>query len=265
MKTGLVSITFREHSLEGLVVLVTDVGLSGVEWGGDVHAPHGDLATASRAKRLCEESGLEISAYGSYYRFDDCLEEGVGDGPEFEAVLDTAEAMGAPSIRVWAGRRASADVGEINFQRIVSRSREIGELASERGIRIDYEYHDNSLTDTHEATERLLDAVDHPNVRTLWQTPLQVGHAYRLEGITRLANRISNVHCNYFAENGWPDALELSEGADEWGEYLQVLLDSAADRWISIEHVKAGSVEQFKRDVATLQRWLSRLSGRGEP
>ena len=264
MKTGLVSITFREHSLEALAQLVADTGLSGIEWGGDVHAPHGDLATASRAKRLCEESGLEVSAYGSYYRFDDCLEEGADGGPEFEAVLDTADAMGAPSIRVWAGRRASAEVGERDFQRIVNRSREIGELASERGVRIDYEYHDNSLTDTHDATERLLDAVDHPNVRTLWQTPLQVGHAYRLEGIRLLADRISNAHCNYFGENGWPNALELSEGTSEWAEDLQVLIDSGDDRWISIEHVKGGSVEQFKRDAATLRAWLSRLLEGGE-
>ena len=50
LKTGLVSITFREKSPEEIVGLVVEAGLDGIEWGGDVHVPHGDLAKAREVR-----------------------------------------------------------------------------------------------------------------------------------------------------------------------------------------------------------------------
>ena len=41
---GLVSVTFRKLSPEEIVQLVVSSGLKGIEWGGDIHLPHGILA-----------------------------------------------------------------------------------------------------------------------------------------------------------------------------------------------------------------------------
>ena len=95
-KPGLVSMSFRELGLEEIINMVSRNGLEGIEWGGDVHVPHGDLAVAERAGRLTREAGLAVSAYGSYYCFDDCTEVAEGKGLEFASVLDSAEALGAP-------------------------------------------------------------------------------------------------------------------------------------------------------------------------
>jgi hypothetical protein len=43
IQTGLVSITFRQLSPPAIIDLVRQAGLEGIEWGGDVHVPHGDL------------------------------------------------------------------------------------------------------------------------------------------------------------------------------------------------------------------------------
>lgn len=97
---GLVSVTFRKLDVASVVSLAAEAGLTSIEWGADVHVPVGDSGAAAVARKLCAEAGLEISSYGSYYRADT-------DVGEFESVVTTAVALGAPSIRVWAGRVGS--------------------------------------------------------------------------------------------------------------------------------------------------------------
>ena len=65
---GLVSITFRQLSVAETIALVTQAGLAAVEWGGDIHAPHGDEAQARAIARMGADAGLRVAAYGSYYR-----------------------------------------------------------------------------------------------------------------------------------------------------------------------------------------------------
>ena len=105
LKPGLCSISFRKHSVDEVIEFARAAGIEGIEWGGDVHLPPGDLALAHSVREKTEAAGLVVSSYGSYYRAD--REEG-----PFSAVLETAAALDAPVIRVWAGRRGSADADE---------------------------------------------------------------------------------------------------------------------------------------------------------
>ena len=43
MKTGLCSVSFRKLTVEEIIAAVKDAGLDGIECGGDVHVPHGDV------------------------------------------------------------------------------------------------------------------------------------------------------------------------------------------------------------------------------
>ena len=61
LKPGLVSISFRDLSCEEIVKLVSESRLSGIEMGGDVHVPHGNLPTAERAAKMTLDAGLEVS------------------------------------------------------------------------------------------------------------------------------------------------------------------------------------------------------------
>ncbi len=259
-KPGLVSITFRELSIKQIVAIVAEAGLKGIEWGGDVQVPHGDLSIAETAKRLTLEAGLEVSAYGSYYRFDDCDANAEEKGPDIEAVLDSAEALGAPTIRVWVGRKGSAEASDNWRQAVIERTQEIAEKAAARGMRIDFEYHSNTLTDTSESTRRLLEEIAHPAVGTFWQPPLLMSHEDRLAGLKSVISRVTNIHCNFFGQNDWPNRLALSEGEADWSDYLRALEENGREHWISIEHVKDDSVESFKKDAATLVQWLSAMA-----
>ena len=104
IKKGLLTVSFRQLAPQAIVDLVKEAQLACIEWGGDVHVPHGDIAAAEATAAMTVEAGLEVAAYGSYYR------TGVSedDGLAFQSVLNSAIALGAPSIRVWAGNTARA-------------------------------------------------------------------------------------------------------------------------------------------------------------
>jgi len=103
LKAGLVSISFRKKSIEEILKAAESLPLEGIEWGGDVHVPHGKLTAARDIGQKTRDAGLEPFCYGSYYRFRDVLPRVKESGPEIEAVLDTAEALGASRVRLWAG------------------------------------------------------------------------------------------------------------------------------------------------------------------
>ena len=70
VRTGLVSVTFRQLPADEVPEMAAKAGLAAIEWGGDVHVPLGNLVAAQRVKALSEVHGLEIAAYGSYLRAD---------------------------------------------------------------------------------------------------------------------------------------------------------------------------------------------------
>ncbi len=43
IKSGLVSITFRQLTCEQIVDLVSKAKLDAIEWGGDIHVPHDNM------------------------------------------------------------------------------------------------------------------------------------------------------------------------------------------------------------------------------
>src|ERR1700722_18409238 len=157
--TGFVSVTFRGLAVPEIVSLVRAAGLDGIEWGGDIHVPHGDLGRAREAAKQTADSGLRTLAYGSYYRV---AEPG---SPPFESVAETALALGAPVIRVWAGAKGSAESTEDDWQRVIEASARIAEIASAAGLTVAYEHHGGTLTDTLPSAQRLLAESD-PRLRT---------------------------------------------------------------------------------------------------
>ena len=84
MKSGLVSVSFRQKTPLEICALCRKANLSAVEWGGDVHCPPEADAAAIRAMTL--DHGLEVSSYGSYYRVGQSLDA-------FKANLETAVKM----------------------------------------------------------------------------------------------------------------------------------------------------------------------------
>lgn len=254
MKPGLVSITFRQLSPEEVIEAARTAGLEGIEWGGDVHVPHGQVAVARDVATRTRNAGLAVTSYGSYYRFNEA-------DVSFGAVLATAASLGAPVIRVWAGTLGSADADDAEWNRIVSESRRIADEAAEAGIVICYEYHGRTLTDTNESAERLLREVDHPNVRTFWQPPNGRSPAYCRDGLDMVLPWLEYLHCFHWIDEP-RERRPLAEGADRWNVYLERAAgapDGLDPRWVLLEFVPDDSIESLIRDAAVLEEWLARV------
>ncbi|MGF1677842.1 MAG: sugar phosphate isomerase/epimerase family protein [Candidatus Methylacidiphilales bacterium] len=231
-------------------------GLRLIEWGGDVHVPHGDLVRAEEVAKQTRDAGLSVAAYGSYYRV------GVSeqDGLSFSSVLETAKTLGAPVIRVWPGNRGSDKADPAFRSWVVDELRRIATMAAEVGIVVGTEYHSGTLTDTDASARALLDEVNHPHCRTLWQPPNGQTFKASLQGLQALRGRISHLHIFHW----WPTAANrhaLADGEDRWIPYLRETLEAHPDRDIPVlmEFVRHDSVEQFKQDAATLIRWIKEL------
>jgi sugar phosphate isomerase/epimerase len=251
IKPGLVSVTLRKLSPPQIVALCQQAALTGIEWGGDLHVPHGDLAVARRVHDLTVSAGLEIAAYGSYYRV------GISerDGLPFEKVLATAVQLQAPLVRVWAGAKASADADEAYVGWVIDELERVAGLAAAAGIKVACEYHAGTLTDSLRSTAVLLEKARHPNLWFLWQPANGQPVSYNLQTLGLVLPRLANAHVFHW----WPDASTrhpLTAGEADWREYLQILRQAGGSRYALLEFVKDDEPGQLLRDAATLRQWL---------
>ena len=248
---GLVSITFRKLSPGEIVALCQDAKLAGIEWGGDLHVPHGDLARAREVRARTLDGGLRVAAYGSYYRCGSTAAE----NPAFARILETAVALGAPTIRVWAGGLASAATDETRRGHVVADLRRIADQAARVGVTISTEFHADTLTDTNASAARLLAEVDHPNLRTYWQPHNGEDTEECVRGLEAVLPRVGNIHVFHW----WPTHAErhpLATGAERWARFLRPLSTLPDERFAMLEFVRDDAVSAFTEDAETLHRWL---------
>jgi len=242
---GLVSVTFREKKPEEIIKLCVQNGLLGVEWGENAHVMPGDPKGAAALRQKTLDAGLAVAAYGSYYRL--CT------GMDFAPTLVSAKALGAPVIRVWAGNIPSADADEAYRAAAAKEAALIADQAAGEGIKIAFEWHKNTLTDTNGSAMDLLARANHPNIYCLWQPTVALDMGQRCEGIRLLGDRLLNLHTYY-----WPDGKrgEFAMGKGEWKQYLSCV-PKDADRFALLEFVKDNTVGQLEADAQALIQLLT--------
>jgi 3-dehydroshikimate dehydratase len=255
LKPGLVSVTFRKKSPAEIIKLVKDAGLAGIEWGGDIHVPHGKVDTAKEVLRLTRGAGLTVAAYGSYFT----LGKSEAEGLSFKSVLDTAVALEAPVIRVWPGPKASEKTDEETRKKITDECRTIGGLAAKAGKVITFEFHNGSLTDTPASTARLIKETGKDSVRTYWQPALGETDESRLAGLRTILPWLVHVHVFHWLKKDKDlDQRPLAEGAESWTKYIEVLRTSGRDHFLMLEFVKGDAAEAFIADAAELKRLIGK-------
>ncbi len=249
---GLVSVTFRALMPTQIVALVRQAGLRGIEWGGDIHVPHGNLARAREVREMTQQAGLSVAAYGSYYR----AAQSEADGLAFEHVLATAVELGAPTIRVWAGGVGSAAADTVQRARVADDLRRIATLAEAARLTVALEFHGGTLTDTAESTRRLLDTVNHPHLFTYWQPPLDRDTADCMADLRSLLPRVTHLHVYHWKPSPM-ERLPLADGAARWRDFIGIAAGVAVDRYAMLEFVERDEPECFLRDAATLKALLT--------
>jgi sugar phosphate isomerase/epimerase len=242
---GLVSITFRQLSPPEIIRLAEEAGLECIEWGGDLHVPHGDLPTARHVKQMTTAAGLRVASYGSYYRVwpqEPC---------SFEKVLETAVVLGAPVIRIWAGKASSAEISLPDRARLVDEIQHITRLAQAQNIVLAFEYHGGTLTDTLESARDLMIQTGPMGARFYWQPPVGATISANLAGLQDVLPWLANLHVFHW-QAAPAQRLPLADGAEDWRRYLKLAASAGGERDALLEFVRGDAPSALMEDAAVL-------------
>lgn len=249
---GLMSVTFRSLTVERIIDLALAANLKAIGWSGDVHVPDDNLGQVAKVGRLTRQAGLEVASYCSYY----CAgaSEQKRSGP-FDQVGAAAVALGAPFVRVWAGNKGSGHTSSEEFEKIVLDTQRIADKAAQKNLKIAFEYHTNTLTDSAESALKLIRAVDRNNVKLNWQPPNPMDFASRLESLHQVAGFLGNLHVFHWQMNESKaiERLALKQGAQDWKNYFKQV-DTKRNKpcYAMIEFVKDNTQQQFLEDATVL-------------
>ncbi|MFA5205668.1 MAG: TIM barrel protein [Lentisphaeria bacterium] len=252
MHTGLVSVTFRQLAPREIITLAAAAGLHGLEWGGDVHAPHGDLGRAAEVGRMTVDAGLKVAGYGSYYRLGASPQAGLA----FSTVLETAVALGAPLIRIWAGDEGSATMAPAKRAAVLRDAEAVAAAAARHGVRVCCEFHGGTLTDTPESAAAFYQAVRHPALAAGWQPRPDWPPETNDAALRGLLPRLAEMHVFHWL----PGAVRqpLAAGRADWRRYADIVRHgTAAPPWLLLEFTAGDSVQQFQADADALRQLLN--------
>lgn len=246
MQIGFTSTSFRQiKSLEKIVDIARDSGVDCIEWGGDVHVK--DVADAAKAKKRCDDAGIKISSYGSYYRV------GSKKVSEWEKVCKIANTMGAESVRVWLGKADSEKTDDATYRNLVEDAKAICSVAKEYGLIVCPECHDNTYNNNTDAFLKIQKDIGCNNFRTYFQSRYK-RKEYDLDRIERTLPFIESVHIS------WSEQLREQFPKHDKG-YIDALLDkilsSGFDGNLLIEYTYLfsyiGLASSMKKDITKIK------------
>jgi 3-dehydroshikimate dehydratase len=259
IRPGLCSITLRQLSVGDVVDLCIRAGVAGVEWGADVHVPPGDADAARDTRSRCRDAGIEVVSYGSYFGMQD-RDPGAARR-DTALVLDTAEALGAPMVRIWTELGVEPGAPADDRARVRDRTAAFAATAATRGLVVALEFHPGCLTHTAASALALLDDIDAPNLLTHWQPDPVLAPAAAHSELRSVLPRLAHLHTFSWGPDGIDERHALADGEALWRPVLEDaavarLPEPLRARFALCEYVRDDDPEQLVTDVATLRRWL---------
>lgn len=260
-KAGVVSVTFRQYAYKNFIKYTKLTDLSCIEWGSDIHVPYDNLEKAQAVADEMSENNLETVSYGSYYRLS-IGQAGLAEPVDvFPMILKTAEALKAPSIRVWGGILKSSELDGTKRRAIIDDAIRIAAIAKAADKDIALEYHGNTITDTAESALDFINAVRDgggENIYLYWQPNQHTTFEENKIDLVKICPYLSNIHV--FSWEG-DERFPLKKHKDRWSEYIGIIEEqtdgkSNEKHSFMLEFVKDHTVEQFVEDAETLLELL---------
>jgi sugar phosphate isomerase/epimerase len=245
-------------------MLAASVGLDGIEVTG--RRPHIERDAGAVGARLAAQEvqaeGIEILAYGSY----------LGQPPLVSSAdvareVAMTEALRTGLLRVWA---APFPESPDEITPVVTLMRETAAAAEAGGITVVVERHAGSFADTAERVERLLDAIDRPNVALNYQpldALLEVEAAEQHQDCARLIGRSRYFHVkNYYPSANGTGLVRpfasIADGALDYRAILRAAVGGGYDGPLAIEFLALDdrpTEEKLAEDVAFIRGIIADL------
>ncbi len=254
---GLCSITFRALSSDDVIDVASRAGVRGIEWGADVHAPPGGGLSIDALGARTRDAGLDVVSYGSYLGM---APPDKGDDDTIEATLETAEALGAPMVRIWTEFGVTSASAPDERQRVVDRTASLAHRIVGRGMVPALEFHPGTLTETAHSTNELLATVEQPELRTHWQPDPSLAPETALDELAQVTPHLAHLHVFAWGARGIDDRRPLADGAPLWAPAVELADREAVTipgrRYALCEYVRGDDPEQFVDDARVLRGWL---------
>lgn len=241
-KLGLVSISFRKHSPEEIILAAKKAGLECIEWGSDVHAPCNDTAKLNGIVALQNKHGVYCSSYGTYFRL------GVTPAEELPQYIAAAKTLGTDILRLWCGDKGSAEYSKAEKELLFAECKKAAEIAESHIVTLCMECHNHTFTDEIKAAAELIEAVDSPSFRMYWQ-PNQFK---TVEQNMNYAKRISDFtrHIHVFNWSG-NERYPLEESIELWQKYLGCF---DGERALLLEFMPDDDINSLTREADALRK-----------
>ena len=240
-KLGLCSVTFRKKSIEEVVETARKAGVGYIEWGGDIHVK--SVEDACKVKSLCDNEGIKISSYGSYFNSADY------DEAQWTEICEIASRMGATSIRIWLGKKDSEETSDSEYNALLNSTKKMCDIASEYSLLVCPECHDNTFNNNTDAFLRVKNDLQKDNFKTYFQSRY-FRMEYDLDRIDRTFDFIENVHLSY------RDLKKEQMFRKKDSRYIDKLLDKLGskgfDGIVMVEFVDFDSEDVFYKDIKKL-------------
>lgn len=209
-----------------------------------------ETITDDEARKIygyARERNMEFACLTSYYQNFTGLEERVGVIANLKRVVELADVMHCPLIRVYGGMEPYSQNGvwfADNWTRSVEGIREVAAYAARFGVRLCIETHVGSLTMTVRDTARIIEDVNMANVGMLldYAWVELAGVESGAEAIRKAARHIFHVHIkDWKLEQRFPiqkHATLMGEGTVRWPEVLTELKNIGYTGYITDEYEK---------------------------
>lgn len=209
--SGLVSVSFRQHTPAEILDATKKAGLSCIEWGSDVHAPCNSIDRLIEIAKMQDEYGIFCSSYGTYF----CI----GGTPmsELEGYIRAAKILHTDTLRLWCGSKCGSEYSKHERQIFFDLCRHAAEIAERNKVTLCMECHVGSYTEKLNDALELMQAVDSQSFRMYWQPFQWQTHDENLRYAEAIAPYTRNIHVFQW---GMHQRFSLNDGIDEWKEYL---------------------------------------------
>jgi sugar phosphate isomerase/epimerase len=253
-KPGIATIALRKYDIFSAISIAAKAGFQGIEiWGKPPHTPQPvDWEYEKAIARNVEENCLQVSMFGSYVNTaDDEWKD------KAKQNIRICKILGAPIMRIWAGNIEPKDADGAYWSETIFRLKELCKMGEDAGIKMGVEMHGGTLTATIAGCERLLQEVNHPNLKFNLQftdfTPTEFFPALPIFG-----PHIVNIHAQNWRitnHNGQQhrEISLIEEGEIDYLEVLTQLAKYNFDGFIEVEFLK-GENESEKILLESLER-----------
>ena len=245
-RLGLVSVSFRKHSVQEIIDAAAECGLECIEWGSDKHAPCNDIDALRAIADAQMAAGLRCCSYGTYFKLG---ETPLDTLPQY---ISAARILGTDTLRLWCGTKSTDLYSAEDAARLIDQCRQAALIAEQAGVKLCLECHRNTYTETKEGALRLMEAVNSAAFRMYWQPNQGRSIEENVEYAALLAPYIEHIHV--FQWKG-AERFPLAQGIDEWRSYLKAI---GGEHTLLLEFMPDDLIATLKSETQALRQIAGR-------